>query len=1306
DVIENGNSFKLVPQTIANADTTSTSTISGPVTTEEKAQKKNDVKAKSITNEVDTANIQVSTVSTPVSTVSSHDNTTNLSDATMYAFLANQPNGSQLVHENLEQIHEDDLEEMDLEWQLDLLSMRSKRPRNQDSSRKTVNVENTSSKAMVAIDEACFDWSYMVDDEVPTNMALMVFSDSEEFQHPEFTGNGPKDSKSVCVDTSNEIKKAPDAPILKDWVSDSDEDEFEEMVIKSDDVQHKPEQSNQPKKMVQKPVLKNVEKETGQREVRPIWNNPMRTNHQKISNSRRNFAPTTVLTKFGIVPISTARQSSSVAAPPEHNGGYVTFGRGAKGGKITSKGTIRTGKLDFEDVYFVKELQFNLFSVSQICDKKNSVLFSDSECFVLSPNFKLADESQVLLKVPRKNNMRNKTLIEAARTMLANSKLPTTFWAKADNSACYVQNRVLVVKPHFKTPYELFRGRSPALSFMRPFECHVTVLNTLDQLGKFDRKLDEGIFVGYSTISKAFKVYNTRTRKVEENMHITFLENKPMIVGGGPEWLFDIDALSKSLNYAPVPADSSLFDSSLQDSDGHNKDKHGPSQASKSDNQERHNAKSSTKTVNTTGPVNTTTPTYVDYPSDPLMTDLEDTRIFDDAYDDKTKGAEGDYNNLETGHRHEEGIDYDEVFAPVARIEEIELFLAYASFIDFTVYQMDVKSVFLYGTIKEEVYVSQPLGFVDPEFPNRVYKVEKALYGLHQAPRAWYETLSTYLLDNRFRREPIDKTLFIKQIKNDILLVQVYVDDIIFGSTKSVKSTSTLIETHKPLSKDAAGTDVDVYLYRLISWQCKKQTIVANSIIEAEYIAASNCYGQFVDQHNMVAYLEKSDENIEFHQIVDFLSSCSINYALTVSPTIYASYIEQFWNTASSKTINSVKQIHDIIDGKVVVISESSVKSDLFFNDEDGITYLTNNDIFENLALMGYEPLSTKLTFQKAHLEPILQSPTVYQRQRKTQKHKRTQKDTELPQTSVPLHLRADEAVHQEGVTVWKRAITTDGSLEAAQTSNNILKTQTAAMPNVDIPQGMDTCEGHTSGSGEGRMEHTVELTDIVPLTPHDSPLIGGYTPGSDEETLMNIKRSTTKDKGKGIMQEIKLPKIIKKREMIQLSLDEELAQKLFAEKLAKETARQEQETYNLEKALELQRQLDKREKYVDKADQAQKINWNDPKNQGGYKKSYFKGIKYEDIRRIFEREEVEAQADSDQEIEEMKLYMRIVPDKDMEIDAIPLATKPLLIVEYKIVKEGKISTYQITRVDGSIKRYTLMINLLENINREDLEAL
>nr|GFB79644.1 putative ribonuclease H-like domain-containing protein [Tanacetum cinerariifolium] len=149
------------------------------------------------------------------------------------------------------------------------------------------------------------------------------------------------------------------------------------------------------------------------------------------------------------------------------------------------------------------------------------------------------------------------------------------------------------------------------------------------------------------------------------------------------------------------------------------------------------------------------------------------------------------------GHTQEEGIDFEEVFAPVVRIEAIRLFIGYASYMGFMVYQMDVKSVFLYGTIKEEVFVCQPSGFEDPDHPDKVYKVVKALYGLHQAPRAWYETLATYLLENDFQRGTIDLTLFIKKKKGDILLVHIYVYDIIFGATNK-----DLCKSFEKLMKD------------------------------------------------------------------------------------------------------------------------------------------------------------------------------------------------------------------------------------------------------------------------------------------------------------------------------------------------------------------------------------------------------------------------------------------------------------------------------------------------------------------------
>ncbi|GKC66904.1 retrovirus-related pol polyprotein from transposon TNT 1-94 [Tanacetum coccineum] len=137
---------------------------------------------------------------------------------------------------------------------------------------------------------------------------------------------------------------------------------------------------------------------------------------------------------------------------------------------------------------------------------------------------------------------------------LVDSKLPTTFWAEAVNTACYVLNRVLVIKPHNKTPYKLICRRPPLIYFMKPFGCPVTILNTRDHLGKFDGKADEGYFIGYSVVSKAMRVFNKRTRIVEETLNIRFLENTPNVIGNGPDWLFDVDSLTISMNYVPVVA--------------------------------------------------------------------------------------------------------------------------------------------------------------------------------------------------------------------------------------------------------------------------------------------------------------------------------------------------------------------------------------------------------------------------------------------------------------------------------------------------------------------------------------------------------------------------------------------------------------------------------------------------------------------------------------------------------------------------------------------------------------------------------
>ncbi|KAJ9556482.1 hypothetical protein OSB04_011096 [Centaurea solstitialis] len=976
-------------------------------------------------------------------------------------------------------------------------------------------------------------------------------------------------------------------------------------------------------------------------------------------------------------------------------GGHVAFGDNPHGGKISGKGKVSKGKMTFDDVYYVEQLRYNLLSVSQVCDKKFGVFFTDTECLILAPGFRI-DGSQIMLRTPRKDNVycldiedasslsslnclfskasvsesslwhrrmchmnfknmnllvknnlvrglpakefssddhcvaclkgkqhknshkfkevntissplqllhmdlfgptnvmsigkksyclvivddysrpstefknadlnsfceekgierqysaprtpqqngvaerRNRTLIEAARTMLADSKLPITFWAEAVNTACYVQNRVLIVKSKGKTPYELFEKKKPYIGFLQPFGCPCTILDTKTHLGKFESKSDDGFFVGYFSQSKALRVFNSSTRIIEESDNVKCNVNTPNIPGMMSGVLTE-DVDEGQLPCAPmcytrlkkageiVKAIVQKFLQKLERERGKSKSKSGAfmrwvgrRDTSLNDAREFERVLTTLTrvgyTVNTgsgTEQAQETSPTFVMFPM-PLV-DSNDASTTDESHgDDKTESKSTEKNddqpieesspsqNLEDitaleegpqwdqepevndsnlgvdlteeplhltrtqknhpptlvigdiqspmitrkqskslpnphlsmisvflsqtepkkaydamkdpswieamqeellqfvlqhvwdlvdlprGHRvigtkwifrnktdergiviknkarlvaqgytQEEGIDYDDVFAPVARIEAIRLFLAFASYKGFKVYQMDVKSAFLYG-IDEEVYVSQPPGFEDPKYPDKVYKLRKALYGLHQAPRAWYDTLSSYLLENKFERGVIDKTLFIKRTKTDMLLVQIYVDDIIFGSTKDdmckefeelmhkkfkmssmgeltfflglqvkqkpegifinqskyvasmlqkfgmndAKPASTPMETHKHLTADVEGEEVDVrpkeshlhavkrifkYLKgqprlglwypndssfdlvaytdsdygganldrkstsggcqflggRLVSWQCKKQTTVSQSTTEAEYIAASQCCSQ------------------------------------------------------------------------------------------------------------------------------------------------------------------------------------------------------------------------------------------------------------------------------------------------------------------------------------------------------------------------------------------------------------------------------------------------------------------------------
>nr|GEV09222.1 hypothetical protein [Tanacetum cinerariifolium] len=494
----------------------------------------------------------------------------------------------------------------------------------------------------------------------------------------------------------------------------------------------------------------------------------------------------------------------------------------------------------------------------------------------------------------------NRTLIEAARTMLADDLLPITFWAEAVNTACYVLNRALATKSHNKTPYELLNGRTPRIDFTRPFGCPVTILNTLDPLGKFKGKADERFLVEYSITSKAFKEIKLATngnsgtqddadagKEVSDQHYIVLplwsfissifkssndkaADDKPTDDTGlktvkepvnkeDQAYIDELDRLMRTFSVggpssphldAFIPANTLLHvdqnDSQIPDL---------------KDTSELRSIESST----VVSPIPTHR-VHIDHPKDQILGDpksavqtrgMAKKSFRAHAFMEPKKVAQAlmmkvglrqckksccnlAYRRgiivrnkarlVAQGHKQEEGIDYDEVFAPVARIEAIRIFLAFASFMGFIVYQMDVKSAFLYGTIEEEVYVSQPHGFIYSQFPNKVYKVEKALYGLHQAFRAWYETLSTFLLQNGYRRGTIDNNLFIKKDKDDIMLVQVkqseegifisqnkYVAEILKKFNFSfVKTASTPIETQKPLVKDEEATNADVHLYRFM----------------------------------------------------------------------------------------------------------------------------------------------------------------------------------------------------------------------------------------------------------------------------------------------------------------------------------------------------------------------------------------------------------------------------------------------------------------------------------------------------------
>ncbi|GJX13725.1 putative ribonuclease H-like domain-containing protein [Tanacetum coccineum] len=670
---------------------------------------------------------------------------------------------------------------------------------------------------------------------------------------------------------------------------------------------------------------------SSQREIRQTWNNVQRVNKQN------QFVPSTVLTRTSKIPVNTARTS------------------GTK--------NISIARHNFNRQIVLTSTAMKVNTVKPIT---NRATLLGTKAYFLN----ITDLNGVLLLWRVVN----------VTYLVKISILPNTFWAEAVSTACYVLNRVLVTKPHNKTPYELITGKIPIISYIRPFGCHVTILNTIDHLGKFAGKSDEGFLVGYSLQSKAFRVYNLETKRVEENLHITFLENKPNVAGKGPTWLFDLDYLTDSMNYQPVRSenqankhagpqeanpnagtkdiidagDSEKEDESAQDcfvlpiwssysstikrsraedagatphkhSDlktdekpvdqedqvfldelerlkRQEKDANNAAEALRKEfAQETENlliqagaAKaSSTNIVNTvstpakassTNIVNTvSTPVSTASPydglslSDPTNPEQDDSEIppLEDIYQNPTDALIlGDPNsavqtrskvNKSSGahafvsyvqkqrrnnhkdfqqcliclfpsskvnprriHKHYEDESFDELCHKKYCSSRFKVSCHGHKARGRDRYDEVIAPMCLpYEEIDEEVYVSQPPGFLDPKYPQKVYKVVKALYGLHQAPKAWSTKKSwcdkfEALMKSRFQMSSMGELTFFLGLtiptkedcihhKSGYKMLQKVLKKFNFVN---VKTASTPIKTQKPLVKDKEANDVDVHLYR------------------------------------------------------------------------------------------------------------------------------------------------------------------------------------------------------------------------------------------------------------------------------------------------------------------------------------------------------------------------------------------------------------------------------------------------------------------------------------------------------------
>ncbi|GKB95049.1 retrovirus-related pol polyprotein from transposon TNT 1-94 [Tanacetum coccineum] len=365
-----------------------------------------------------------------------------------------------------------------------------------------------------------------------------------------------------------------------------------------------------------------------------------------------------------------------------------------------------------------------------------------------------------------------------SRTMLNEQSLPQKFWCNAVDTSTYILNRILIRAILGKTPYELLRGRKPTLDYFRVFGSKCFILNTKDYLTKFDPKSYEGVFLGYSQNSKAYIILNKHTRKVEESLNVTFDETPPPSKTS-PLVDDDLDEEEAIKVTEKKNLESDIVDETLEIDEIVNikESRNHPLENVIGNLNQRTLRSQAQNQSNFFCFISTIEPKNVNEA-------LGDESWIVAMQEELNQFIANDvWELVAQGYNQQEGIDYDETYALVARLESIRILLAYACALDFKLFQMDVKSAFLNGFINQEVYLTQPPRFIDFEKPDHVYKLKKALYGLKQAPKAGYDRLKAFLIKHEYKIGMVDNTLFTKKKSPNLIIVQIYVDGIIFGST-------------------------------------------------------------------------------------------------------------------------------------------------------------------------------------------------------------------------------------------------------------------------------------------------------------------------------------------------------------------------------------------------------------------------------------------------------------------------------------------------------------------------------------------